>query len=370
MKILQINSVCGIRSTGRIAADLAEKYMSEGHECIIAYGRENVPDKYRNISYRIGNELGVRFNAALARILDNEGFNAKRETKKFIKWANNYNPDVLWLHNLHGYYINIELLFKWIKSRPEMEVRWLLHDCWAFTGHCAHFSYIQCEQWKTLCNRCRQKWEYPKSILHSNCNHNYLKKKECFCGVKKMTLVTPSYWLANLISKSFLSDYNVEVVHNTIDDNVFSPTLSNFRKKYHLENKIIILGVASTWSEKKGFYDFIRLSKSLDTSFIIVLVGLTGRQQRELPNNILGLPPTNSAKELAEIYTAADIFLNLTYEDTFPTVNLESQACGTPCITYRTGGSIESVPPENIVNQGDVEALIVKLRELKGQSLQ
>lgn len=365
MRILEINSVCGIRSTGRIATDLAEKYISENHECVIAYGREQIPDKYRSISYRIGTEWSIKYNALLARIWDNEGFNAKRETKKFLKWANNYNPDVLWLHNLHGYYINIELLFEWIKSRPNMEVRWILHDCWTFTGHCAHFSFVRCEQWKKQCEKCVQKHEYPKSIWRKNCKRNFAKKKECFCGVKKMTLITPSNWLADLVRKSFLSEYEVEVVHNTIDESIFKPTPSDFKRKYHIENKKIVLGVASAWSERKGFSDFIELSKKLDSSFVVVLVGLTEKQQREVPNNILGLLGTNSAKELAEIYTAADIFLNLTYEDNYPTVNLEAQACGTPCITYRTGGSVESVPPENIVEQGDIKELIFRIDKLK-----
>lgn len=365
MRVLFINSVCGIRSTGRIVTDLAEAYMSQGHECRIAYGREISSEKYESISYKIGTELQVRSNALRARILDNEGLNAWSETKKFIEWANHYNPDVLWLHNLHGYYIHIELLFKWIKSRPNMEVKWTLHDCWAFTGHCAHFSYIGCDKWKTCCEKCPQKKEYPKGMIFDNSKRNYLIKKELFSGIKNLTIITPSFWLADLVKESFLKEYPVKVIHNEIDRDVFKPSLSNFRQKYGLEGKFIVLGVASAWTEKKGLNDFVLLSNMLDKVYRIVLVGLDPKQIAAMPESILCVEMINSKKELAEIYTAADVFLNLTYEDTYPTVNLEAQACGTPCITYKTGGSVESVDKENVVEQGDLLAIVHKLNDMK-----
>ena len=369
MRVLEINSVCGIKSTGRIVTDLAEKYILDGHECKIAYGRENVPLKYKDISYRIGTNSNVKLNALKARIFDNEAFNAKKETKKFIEWANEYNPDVVWLHNLHGYYINIEMLFDWIKSRPQMEVRWTLHDCWSFTGHCAHFSMIDCDKWMTCCENCELKGDYPKSIFYDNCKVNFLKKKKSFLGVKNMKLITPSYWLADLVKQSFLKDYPVEVVHNTIDKSVFEPTFGNFREKYGLQDKFIILGVASSWSNKKGLMDFIELSKLLDESFAIVMVGLTKKQIKKIDKNVICIEKTDSKKELAEIYTTADVFLNLTYEDNYPTVNLEAQACGTPCITYRTGGSVESVLPENVIEQGDLKSVALKIKNLKEKEL-
>lgn len=367
MRVLLINSVCGIRSTGRIVAGIAEKYMSEGHECRIAYGRETAPQKYQNISYKIATRLDVKINAFKARLWDNEGFNAKKETRRFIKWADNYDPDVLWLHNLHGYYINIELLFKWIKSRPHMEVRWTLHDCWAFTGHCSHFSFVGCDRWTTLCYDCPQTREYPKGCFFDRSKNNYLRKKTAFCGVANMTVVTPSFWLADLVGKSFLGEYKTEVVHNSIDTEVFTPTESDFRKKHGLEEKIVVLGVASSWGERKGLYDFVKLAGELDESFSVVLVGLKPSQIKKMPTNIICIEKTDSRRELAQIYTAADVFLNLTYEDTYPTVNLEAQACGTPCITYRTGGSIETVPEANVVGQGDIEMLIDRLNQFKAK---
>ena len=354
MKVLIINSVCGIRSTGRICTDMAVEYEAQGYEVKIAYGRENVPEKFNKYVVRIGTEWNVKLNGVASRLFDNEGFNAKKQTKKFLEWADKYNPDLLWLHNIHGYYLNIEMLFNWIKSKPQMQVKWLLHDCWAFTGHCSYFTMAKCEQWKTHCLQCCQKKRYPKVLFVDHCKLNFERKKDSFTGVKNMILVTPSQWLADLVKQSFLKNYPVEVRYNAIDTNIFKPTSSDFRKRYGLEDKKIILGVASVWSERKGLNDFIKLSKLLDDTYSIVLVGLSKKQLKTLPKSIIGIKRTSSPQELAEIYTAANVFFNPTYEDNYPTVNLEAQACGTPCITYRTGGSIESVLEENIVEQGDI----------------
>ncbi len=357
MKILIINSVCGIRSTGRIVTDIAEKFIVDGHDVKIAYGREMVSEQYLPISYRIGNDVDVKINALKSRIFDNEGFNAVKQTKKFIKWAEEYDPDILWLHNLHGYYLNVKLLFEWIKMRPLMEVRWTLHDCWAFTGHCSYFSYVKCDKWKYTCAECPQKHSYPKSAIFDRSTINYIRKLETFCKVPNMKLITPSKWLRKLVKESFLSEYPVEVINNVIDDAVFKPTSGDFRKRFDLCNKKVVLGVASVWDKRKGFQDYLKLSQLLGHTYVIVLVGLTYKQMRQLPQNIIGIHRTESPSQLAEIYTAADVFVNLTYEDNYPTVNLESQACGTICLTYRTGGSVESVPPECVVEQGDVFAM-------------
>ncbi len=355
-----INSVCGIRSTGRICTDLAADMEREGHTVKIAYGRETVPEAFRKYAVRIGSDMGVRASALHTRLTDKHGLANKWATRQFLAWAEAYDPELLWLHNLHGYYINIEMLFAWIKTRPQMKVKWTLHDCWAFTGHCAHFAYVGCDQWKMGCRNCPQTKEYP-SALKGNCKDNYRRKKEAFCGVKDMTLITPSHWLAGLLGESFLRAYPVEVVHNTIDTEIFRPTPSDFRERYGLEDQKILLGVATAWGPKKGLDDFVKLSDILPDGFRIVLVGVTQAQKKELPPKILAITRTNNPRELAEIYTAADVFLNLTYEDTYPTVNVEAQACGTPCITYRTGGSVESVPEMCVVDQGDLQGICQKV---------
>lgn len=365
MKLLEINVVCGIKSTGRIATDIAEKYKSLGWETKIAYGRECVLPQHKAYSIRIGNEKTALVNAIVCRFLDNDGFGAKSQTANFLQWAENYNPDILWLHNLPGYYINVEMLFRWIKSRPNMKVYWTLHDCWSFTGHCTNFDYIKCDKWRNGCEHCPQKTRFPASYVMDCSKKNYLRKKEAFTGVKDLTIITPSNWLANLVRSSFLAEYRISVVNNKIDTSTFKPTPSDFREKYGLEKKIVVLGVATGWGKMKGLYDFFELSAKLDEAFKVVLVGLNDNQLKKCPKNILAFKCTHSKEELAQIYTAADVFLNLTYEDNYPTVNLEAEACGTQCWTYRTGGSVESVLPENIIEQGDLDEVLCRLESLK-----
>ena len=365
-----INEVCGTGSTGKICTKIAEEYEKNGYECKIAYGRHgDVPEQYKKYAVRIGNDFSVKFHALSTRIFDNHGFCSYFVTKKFLRWADDYNPDIVWLHNLHGYYINIELLFKWIKSRPNMKIKWTLHDCWAFTGHCSHFTVAKCYKWKKQCANCPQKNEYPKSLLFDNSYYNYKRKMIAFTGVKGMTIIAPSKWLANLVKKSFLRKYPIEVHYNKIDTDVFKPTQSDFRERYRLTDKVIVLGVSNVWNERKGYFDFIKLSKILNNKYRIVMVGLNEEQLKEIPKNIIGISRTKDQKELAEIYTAADVFLNLTYEDNYPTVNLESQACGTPVITYRTGGSPESVIADNVVEVGSLYMVYERIERIRAESI-
>lgn len=366
MKVLMINSVCGIRSTGRICTDLAEQFIVEGHTVKIAYGREVVPEKYKELSILIGGKFDTYISGIKSRLLDNEGFNSVKATKRFLKWADEYNPDLLWLHNLHGYYINIKLLFDWIKSRPNMQVKWTLHDCWAFTGHCSYFTVAKCNKWKNKCYDCIQKSGYPKSVFADCSEKNFAIKKKIFNGVRNMTLITPSKWLADLVKQSFLKNYPVEVINNTINPEIFKPRDSNFRQHYNLQNKKIILGVASTWRDSKGLSDFIKISNLLEDEYQIVLVGLTEKQCKSVPDNIIKIIRTNNAEELAGIYTVADVFVNPTHQDNYPTVNLEARACGTPVITYNVGGSPESAGNEHIVEENDISGLIDKIKEIVG----
>lgn len=344
MKVLLINSVCGIGSTGKIAGAQAESYEAQGHEAVIAYGRDStVPERYQRFARRIGSDCGVRISALRTRMMDDHGFANEKATREFLKWAENYNPDLLWLHNLHGYYIHVGLLFDWIKSRPGMEVRWTLHDCWAFTGHCAFFTSAGCDKWKTGCHHCPEKASYPASILKDSSSANYLRKKEAFTGVRNMMLVVPSKWLGSLVRESFLREYPMNVQYNTVDTAIFHPSSGDFRTQYGLEDKKLILGVASIWERRKGLRDFLALSQLLDENTRIVLVGLSPQQISQMPHGILGLPRVKDPRELAQIYSAADVLFNPTYEDTYPTVNLEAEACGTRVITYDTGGCAETI---------------------------
>ncbi|KOS69382.1 glycosyl transferase [Lysinibacillus contaminans] len=340
MKVLQINTVCGVGSTGRIATDINQILIEQGHESYIAYGRDF--PKNCDTAIRIGTKMDNYAHVALTRIYDKHGFGSKKATEEFITKIEKLDPDVIHLHNIHGYYINIELLFDYIK-RANKRVIWTLHDCWAFTGHCTHFDYVGCTKWKKGCFNCPEKASYPASEFLDNSESNYLRKKEIFTGVKDLTIVTPSKWLTGLVKESFLRDYPVVVINNGININVFKPTASTFREMHHLNDKFIILGVASNWGRKKGFDYFIELSSFLDEDEVIVLVGVSEKQKKELSKKIIGIIRTDSAKELVGIYSAADVFINPTLEDNFPTTNLEALASGTPVITFDSGGSTESL---------------------------
>ena len=361
MKVLQINSFFTVGGPPRIVNGIYDTLIEEGHECKIATARERmyVPKD----SIQIGSNLGVKINALKARIFDNEGFNAKRATKKLIKEIEAYNPDIIHLHNLHGYYINIRILFDYLK-RSNKPVVWTLHDCWALTGHCAHFDYVGCDKWKTGCHNCPQIKEYPKSLFADNSKKNYLKKKDSFTGVKNLTIVTPSQWLAELVKQSFLGNNQVVTIRNGIDIAAFSYKESILKAEYKINNKKLILGVAQNWEERKGLEDFAKLPDLLGDDYAIVLIGLTEAQKEKLPSSIVKLSRTENLGTLVEWYSCADVFVNLTYQDTFPTVNLEAQACGTPVITYMTGGSPESVPENYRVRQGDLLGVVSKIKEV------
>lgn len=346
MRLLLINSVCGSGSTGRIAAKIADEYYAKGWEVCFGYGREAyVPEDCRKWALRIGNSLSVRLHGVLTRLFD---WHADRlcswwSTRKFLKWAEEWKPDLLWLHNLHGYYINYELLFKWIKKHPEMEVKWNLHDCWPYTGHCSHFQLTGCERWRSGCYGCPEKGEYPATIGLSSAKSNWLRKKKAFSDVKHMTIITPSKWLANLTRQSFLGQYDVIVKRHPFDDTFFKPTSSNIKSRLGIGGRKVVLGVASVWDRRKGFEDFLELRKLLSEHYAIVMVGLNARQIHSLPCGIIGLARTNSPKELAELYSSADWFFNPTYEDIYSMTNIEAASCGCRVATYDTGGAPEAV---------------------------
>ena len=369
MKILQINSFFSVGGPPRIVNGIYDTLIEMGHECKIAAARETMYAPKNSI--RIGSNIGVKINALKSRLLDNEGFSAKVATKKLIKEIEAYNPDVIHLHNLHGYYINLEILFDYLK-RAGKPVVWTLHDCWSITGHCAHFDYVGCDKWKTACENCPQSKEYPTSLFKDNSRKNHQKKKATFCGVKDMTLVPVSKWLEGILQRSFLSDYPTEVLYNGIDLCAFSPKESDLREKLHLEGKKIILGVAQNWGIKKGLNDFKKLYKLIDKEkYALVLIGLPVEMQKEMPEGIICINQTNSKEELAEHYSIADVFLNLSYEETFGLVTLEALACGTPVIVYNRTAVPEIVDEScgEVVEAGNIDELLLKIESIDKPSL-
>ena len=295
----------------------------------------------------IGNRIETRLGNYMSKITGLDGFFPIFATIRFINLIEKKNVNIIHLHNLHHSYISLPILFKYIKKK-NIPVIWTLHDCWSFTGHCPHFLYEKCEKWKNGCFTCPRYKEYPKSIF-DNSKFMWKIKKRMFGGVDNLVLVTPSRWLANLTRQSYLKNYPVQVINNGIDLDTFKPTENNFREAYGLETKKIILGVAFDWSIKKGLDVFIELSRKLPENYKIVLVGTNDSIDRKLPNNIISIHRTKNQKELAKLYSTANVFVNPTREDTFPTVNIEAIACGTPVITFNTGGSSETVKDCGII---------------------
>ena len=340
MKILQINSVYKYGSTGNIVYNLHKLLLSNGHQSYVAYGRGDTNDE--EFIYKIDKDIDIYIHGIGSRLFDKHGLYSTKATKRFIKYIEDLDPDIIHIHNIHGYYINYEILFNYLRKLNK-PVIWTLHDCWSYTGHCAYYDFADCNKWQKQCYECPQIREYPQSLFIDNSKENFLLKKELFTSLSSLTLVTPSQWLADEVRKSFFDTNKTRVIHNGIDLNIFREKQSNFRKKYNLEKKFLILGIASIWEERKGFRYFLKLAKKITGSEHIILVGLNDKQLQSLPQNILGIKRTHNIEELAEIYSSVDVFVNPTLEDNFPTTNLESLACGTPVITFNSGGSQESI---------------------------
>ncbi len=314
--------------------------------------------------YILSSDFFKRVNQRLSYYTGKNGCFAYFSTKRLLRRLKNTPACILHLHNLHNSYINLPLLFRYIKKH-DIPVIWTLHDCWSFTGQCPYFDIAKCDKWKTGCHHCPQYRSYPASYVDRT-KTMYRLKKKWFIGVKDMTIVTPSQWLADLVKQSYLKDYPVKVIHNGIDLSVFKPTESDFRTKYHCEDKYLLLGVAFGWGKRKGLDVFVELAKRLDDRFQIVLVGTDDNVDKQLPNNIISVHRTQNQTELAEIYTAADLFVNPTREENYPTVNMESLACGTPVLTFRTGGSPE-IPDEtcgSVVDCDDIDAMEREIRRI------
>lgn len=363
MIIAEINTV-SVGSTGKIMLDLAEIARDRGHTVYTysskMYKKGTKKNVYKQIPYHTyyGSEFTNIIHKSLGQITGLNGLFSVRATLKLIEDLRKKKVEIIHLHNLHDFCINIPILFRFIKKN-NIRVIWTLHDCWSFTGHCPYFTMINCDKWRSGCGNCPQKGEYPKSYMDTT-SLMWKKKKKWFSGINSITLVTPSSWLAELVKQSFLSAYPVKVINNGIDLTIFKYKHSDFRKQYALFNKFIILGVAFGWDKRKGLDTFIELSKCLDNNaFSIVLVGTDNNVDTILPDSIISIHRTNNQTELAEIYSASDLFIIPTREDNFPTVNMEAIACGTPVLTYRTGGSPEMVNNETgiIVDCDDFDNL-------------
>lgn len=371
LKLLQISIEVNSGSVGRIAEQIGQVAIQQGWDSYITYARNHLPSQSKTI--KIGNKLDIYWHGINTRLFDNHCLRSTRATKKLIKLIDQIKPDIILLHHIHGYFLNMKVLFDYLAT-VDTPVVWVFHDCWSFTGHCAYFDYVGCEKWKNQCYQCPQKREYPASLFLDNSARNYTLKKQLFNQVKNMTIVPVSHWLGSVVQESFLKQHHIHVIQNGIDLELFSPQLNakQTKEKYGVEDKFLLLGVASTWERRKGLQDFVALHQLVSDDCQIILVGLKKEQISTLPKGIIGIERTENVQALAELYSAADLFVNPTWEDTFPTTNLEALACGTPIVTYHTGGSVESVSEDTgfVVEKGNVGALcdVINIVKQKGKA--
>lgn len=361
MVIAQINMV-PTSSTGKIMLQIAKVAREKGCEAYtFSIPGFSISHPEILIPHEGHTYVGTRFEHALHYILGLftglNGCFSYFTTRSLIRKLKKINPDIIHMHNIHNWCLNIPMLFRYIK-KSGANIFWTLHDCWSFTGHCPYYELVSCNKWQTGCGNCPQLNVYPESRVDIT-KKMWAFKKKWFTGVPNMTLITPSQWLHTQIKRSFMKEYPTVVINNGIDLSVFKPTESDFPQKHHCENKNIILGVSDSWGRRKGLDVFIELSKRLPNDYQIVLVGTNETVDKELPNNIISIHRTQNQKELAEIYSVSDVFVNPTREDNFPTVNLECLACGTPVVTFRTGGSPECINETcgSVVDVDDVDAL-------------
>lgn len=357
-KIIYVSGSLNYGSPGRIVEQIGLLAQKNGYDVLVAHSTRNEnPSQLPH--FAVTTKWQEVFHALGAKFFDMHGLLSTRQTERLVWKIKDYNPDIIHLHNIHGYFCNFKVLFEYLDT-VNTPIVWTMHDCWPFTGRCFHFVGVNCYKWKTGCFDCKAESGYTVSKYYDRSKTLYALKKKLFSSVKKMTLVPVSNWQAAFLKESFLKNYEIHTIHNGVDLNKFRPLNGKrLRDKYGLEGKFVILGVASPWNTRKGLDDFYGLRSMLSDDYTIILVGLNQKQVKNLPEGIIGITRTESQQELAEYYSMADVFVNLSYLDTFPTVNIEALACGTPVITYRTGGSPEAIDENTgcVVEQGDLKGL-------------
>ena len=370
-KLIQINTVCNT-STGKLMGDIQKKANELGYETLSIVGRRKVFQDIR--CEKIGNGVSFWIHVIINTVFDRQGYGSYFLTKKIVSRLRKENPDIIHLHNLHGYYINLPILFDFLSKEFKGKIFWTFHDCWPVTGHCAYFTAIGCEKWKNGCNKCPNKTEYPISLFLDASGKNYEDKRRMFNSLDNLIIITPSEWLAEIVKESYMNRYPVRVVNNGIDLKKFSyrkPQNEIFKKYGINKEKKIILGVASIWDARKGMKDFLLLAKFLSDEYQILLVGLSQKQIQGLPENIVGVKRTENQEELAMIYSLAQVFMNPSLEESFSLVTVEAIACGTPAIVLDTSAVKELVCDDNgiVLSRHEPEDYIKAIRKLEAKQL-
>lgn len=369
-KVVHVNVSLNKGSTGRIAEQICSLAELNKWKSYIIYGPIAVNNSSIN-SIKCGNWLSNRFHAILSRLFDADGLGSIFATLSVVRKLNKINPDIVHLHVLHEHYINYPILFKYL-AKSKSKIIWTMHDCWGFTGHCVHFDFVDCYNWKIGCNNCKHKKAYPKTLF-SRSSKNYLLKKKLYESLShKLTVIPVCLWLEKFVKQSLLKDCSIKTIYNGTDVIAFHPfeikdLLPIMSKLGISKNQKVILGCAAVWSTRKGYNDFFKLKKRLSDNYVIILVGLSKSQYDEAKDsNIIGVVKTESIQELAMLYSLADVFVNPTYEDNFPTTNIEALSCGTPVVSYKTGGSCEAIDEKTgiKVEQGNINSLILAVETI------
>lgn len=359
MRILQINVNVNSGSTGRIAEEIGKAILANGHESYIAYGRGVANSKSNLI--KIGNKLDNYLHGIYTLLTDKHGFASTIATRRLIKQINRINPDILVLQNLHGYYINIAVLFEYL-AKINKPVVWIFHDCWPFTGHCSHFENVGCFKWQAKCYECPKKNYYPKSWV-DNSEINFIRKRALFTALNNLQIVVPSNWLKRYVQQSFFNEHPVTSIPNGVDVAVFKPIVQQSIKPY-------LLFVSNVWVHTKGYADIIKLRTLVSNEIEFIIVGVSKQQQQSLPTGIKGILRTGNTADLVRLYSNAICLVNPTYSDNFPTVNIEALACGTPVVTYDTGGSPEAIDAFTgiVVDKGNISGLSDAVHQILKQN--
>ncbi|MGN0006936.1 MAG: glycosyltransferase [Alistipes sp.] len=363
--LLQIGAACNCGAPGKIAEQIGVLAMDNGWDVYMAHGhRHSNPSQLKSIE--MATPILERIHALYSILLDKHGLGPNGKTEELVGWIKTNKPDIIHIHNLHGYFINYKTLFEYL-STVNIPIVWTFHDFWSITGHCAYFDNIGCQQWTTACIKCPQNSSYPQTILWHRTSKNYDLKKKLFTGIQRMTIVPVSQWAGTLLKKSFLCNYPIQPIYNGVDTNVFKPRASSVRKILGLETKTILLGVAYPWSERKGYSLYFKLRERLPNEFVIIMVGVNDKERAELPTGIIGIPRTNNQIELAEYYSVADMVLNLSTQETFGMTTVEGMACGTPVVVMNKTASPELVTPTTgvIAEVGDINNIIQAILEIK-----
>lgn len=364
MRLLLINVALGFGSTGRIIEGIGGLASSQGWDVYVAHGARYVNQSSLK-SYQVTTIAGEILHYIESTLFDAQGRGSRRETKRFLEEIERINPDVVHIHNIHGCFLNYPMLFRYLREK-NIPVAWTLHDCWALTGHCVHFMRTNCEQWKTQCVKCPQKYDFPSSYLLDRCKSNYSLKKQLFTAIDGMRITTVSSWLKGVVEQSYLCKFPVDVVPNGIDTSEYIYTEGGIRERYRIGDKKLLLAVASGFGDRKGIYDFVKLSKMLPKEYQLLLVGTNDNDKRVLPDNVIAVSRTNGAAELTAFYSAADVLLSLSYEETFGLTIIEAMSCGTPAIVYDNTAQPELITPETglVVANGDVEGAKKAIEEV------